>query len=132
MIPPLAQDDVPVPRARVYVGTTPTYTALLIAGPWRHSVYIPGSRLSSMTLSTVDTQTGLVLRSEVDVLHTVPPAVDETGNISIQLTPTDTSLPEVPTPDEVLRSLILDFTYNGGSSVGRHEFVFLVRNLPPE
>jgi hypothetical protein len=92
---------------------------------------IPGSSLTSLTLSIINVGTDAVInnRNQVNVLNANGGEVDEDGNFVLFLTPGDTSLADTPSLISVERALVMDWSYNGGQSVGRHKFRFIVKAL---
>lgn len=119
---------VQIPTGPFASGTTPLYTALLQDNRGNPA---PGSFLDSLTLSIVNTLTGEIINSvdKVDVLNTGRGQLDEAGNLSIQLEVGDTSLDSTPGTLQIQRSLILDYSYAGGSLVGRHQVNFILSAL---
>lgn len=109
-------------------GSTPVYTAKIVDA---EGAGIPDTSLDTVTLSIVDTLSGAVINgvSETDILNTGRGTVDEFGNLTITLLPDDTSMEGVPGAAKVQRSLVIDFTYNGGDSVGRHQVNFTLLAL---
>ena len=118
MPPPITN----VPAGPWAASTTPTYTATIVD---QNQNPVPASALSTLTLSIVDTLTGLTINGvrQVNILNADRGSVDGQGNLTIRLQVGDTSMDETTAPS-VQRSLIIDFSYNGGLSVGRHEATF--------
>lgn len=110
-------------------GSTPVYTALLVD---QLGQPIAGSNLTTLTLSIVDTLTGAVILPSTDILNTDRGTIDALGNLTITLEPTDTAIGDVDGSlgnTEIERALIIDFTYNGGRSAGRHQVNFILLAL---
>ena len=59
---------------------------------------------------------------------TVIATVDALGNLTIQFLAADMSMSEVNT-QSVQRSFVIDWSYNSGSSVGRHQVNFILLAL---
>src|SRR5271166_5699891 len=112
----------------VNAGSTATYTATLVD---YDDVTIPGSALVSLTLTIVDTLTGIVINGVlgVSILNVDRGTVDELGNITVALQPGDTSM-GFPTPSQVSRTLIFNYAYNSGQSQGYHVANFQVNAVP--
>lgn len=109
---------------------TPTYRATLVTGPQNNPTPIPASQIAEMTLSIVNTSTGLIINNcnEVNILNTGRGSLDDNGNLVIILETGDTSLSDTPTLNSVERSLIIDWLTNGGQ-VGRREAPIIVQRL---
>lgn len=118
------------PIAIIPENITPTYKALLVTGPQNNPVPIPATQISTMTLSIVNSSTGLIINNcnEVNILNTGRGSLDDNGNLLIVLETGDTSLSDTPTLNLVRRSLIIDWLTNGGQ-VGRREAPFLIERL---
>jgi hypothetical protein len=111
--------------------TTPVYTGNFVYGGPYGDAPLPGSALDTLTLTICDTLTGAIVNGcdAVDILNTGRGSVDDDGKLTIGLLAGDTDMSEVPGAATVLRSLIIDWTYNGGASVGRREVTFTVTAL---
>lgn len=95
---------------------------------------IPASALGSLTLSIVDTASRGIVNSvsQVNILNSGRGAVDGAGNLTLTLGgPSNAADTRLLNPDHVQerRSLVLDWTYNGGQKSGTHEAQFLVVQL---
>lgn len=88
---------------------------------------VSGQQLVTLTLSLVETDTGLVLNNvdQVNILNQDRGTVDNLGNLTITLSPADTAMTSDLQVN--LYSLIIDFSYNGGT--GRHQVNFKVQQL---
>lgn len=108
--------------------TTPLYTAVLV-DPAGHP--ISGAALDTLTLSIVDTLTGVIINgvSQTNILNTDRGTIDSQGKLSVQLRVGDTSTDELPGVARVLRSLVFDWTYQSGTQVGRHQANFVIDAL---
>ena len=112
----------------VAANTTPSFTFVLVNAA---GTPISGAALQTLTLTIADTLTGTVINgvSAVNILNTNRGTIDNLGNLTITLEVADTALPETPVPPQIQRSLIIDWAYNGGVSVGRHQSNFIIVNL---
>ena len=76
-----------------------------------------------MTLYNVSTGEIINNRSDVDVTS----YVDDSGNLSLELTPDDN--PILHKSREESRILLLEWTWDSGLKAGKHEIHFVVRDL---
>ena len=113
-----------VPGGPWAAGTTPVYTATLVDGSGNP---ISGVTLAALTLTIADTLTGTIINgvSQINILNTGRGTIDAAGLLTISLEPGDTSMSETTGP-QVQRSLIIDWTYNAGAAVGRHQANFML------
>jgi len=121
----------PIQCGTVAEGSTPTYAARLVYGPPGNLKPLPGSAVSSARVTIVDVQTDEVINDcdEVDFFARGG-QIDTLGNLTLPLLPGDTLMDEVPSGMlRIERGVVLDGTYNYGSSVFRHEAVFEVVRL---
>ncbi len=105
-------------------GATLVYTGQLIDSS---NAPIAGSSLTSMTLTLAFTMTGDVINGvdRADILNSGRGTVDESGNVRVVLGPNDTSQENTaPTGTVDQRSMVMDWAYNAGTSVGRHQANF--------
>lgn len=109
-------------------GSTPQFTALIVDG--LGDSILP-QQLGSLTLTICDTLTGVIINGveRTNILNVGRGALDAFGNLTLTLQIADTSMDEVPGEALVQRSLILDWTYNGGISAGRFQINFIVVSL---
>lgn len=109
-------------------GSTPVYSGQLVDSTNNGLSY---SALTTLTLSIVDTLTGLVINgvNKVNILNAGRGQVDAQGNLTITLLAGDTTMTDVPGASRVERSMVIDWTYNGGASVGRHQVNFILLAL---
>jgi hypothetical protein len=107
--------------------TTPTYAAQLVD---ENGNPIGSTGIDTLTLSIVDTITGSVINnaSQVNILNAGRGTIDSQGNLLITLEVGDTDLFN-PDDDVEERSLIIDWTYNGGARAGRHQVDFQIQAL---
>jgi hypothetical protein len=112
-------------------GSTPVYSAQLMAYFNGVLVPLPGSELNSMTLSIVDTLTGQIINnvSQENILNTDRGTIDNLGNLIISLRPSDTLMNET-SAQKIQRSMIIDLTYSSGMMAARHEVDFMITKLP--
>lgn len=118
------------PLGPVYANTTPLYTGAQFQDTGGNP--IPGASLDTLTLTICDTATGAIINNceLVNILNTNRGTVDSSGFLTIQFEEGDTSMSEVPGAVQVQRSLVLDWTYNGGLFAGRALVNFIVVALP--
>jgi len=109
-------------------GSTPQFTALIVDGT---GASILPQQLGSLTLTICDTLTGVIINDvqRTNILNVGRGALDVYGNLTITLQVADTSMDEVPGESSVQRSLILDWTYNGGVSANRCQINFNIVSL---
>jgi|SRR6185437_2023727 len=91
---------------------------------------ISAGQLGSLTLSIVDTFSGAVVNnaSQVNILNADRGTVDAQGNLTVTLETGDTAL-LVAADKREYRSLVFDWTYDGGAKSGRHQADFLIEAL---
>jgi hypothetical protein len=108
-------------------GSTAVYTAQLLDA---YGNPIPGSALTSLTLTIVDTLSGAVVNGvqQQNILNTDRGVIDQQGNLTLSLEAGDMTITN-PSALRIQRSLVLDWTYNGGSSSGRHQANFTLTQL---
>jgi hypothetical protein len=101
---------VTAPNSPYSDGTTPLYRGKII-DPYGHPV--GAAQLSSLTLTIVDTLTGVVINNcdRVDILNTGRGAIDAVGNLLIRLEVADTLMTEVPGATKVQRSMIIEWQF---------------------
>lgn len=116
-----------VPGGSFAAGATLLYTAQLVDPNYNP---IAGSALNTLVLTIADTMTGAIINNcqDVNILNTGRGTIDESGNLTITLSSADTAMSETPAP-QVQRSLIYDWTYNGGQATGRHQANFVLTAL---
>jgi len=109
-----------VPGGPFAAGATLVYTGRLLDG---NGNGIPASALDSLTLTLATTATGAVVNGvdHVNILNTGRGTVDDEGNLTITLGPADTVMDPAPAATVVKRSIVMDWTFNGGADEGRHE-----------
>lgn len=118
---------------KVSVGSTPFYLTQLRSGPHGNSVSFPGSAISSLTMTIVNTQTGLIINNCDNIdFFSRNGTVDENGLLTYPFQSGDTSLIDTPNLTSVLRSLIFNGSYEIGQKVFRHEAKFMVTELSDE
>jgi hypothetical protein len=110
-------------RASFPAGSTPVYTGQIVDGA---GVGIPALDLNTLILSIVDTARATIINgvNQVNILNNNRGTVDALGNLTISLQKGDTSMLTTPTLLSVTRSLVIEWTYNGGASEGRHQVNF--------
>lgn len=116
------------PNGPFAAGSTPVVMAQIVDAD---AVGIPATNLNSLTLSIVDTLTQTIVNGcdQVNILNTGRGTVDAQGNVTIALLAADTSMAEVPGVQQIERSLVLDWTFNAGNSVGRGQVNFTLVSL---
>ncbi len=109
-------------------GSTPVYNAQIVD---QFGAGIPATSFTLLTLSIVDSLTGLIINGvdRVNILNVGRGTIDATGNLTITLQAGDTDMSEVPGAPQVQRSMIIDWTYNPDSFVGRHQVNFTLLAL---
>lgn len=117
-----------IANGNIAEGSTPSYMATIVDG---NGNAIPASSLTTLTLTIANTTTGVVINNcqQVNILNSGRGTVDANGLLTINLLVGDTSLSDSPGVAFVSRSLIIDWTYNGGTSTGRAQRDFIVRAL---
>lgn len=95
---------------------------------------IPGSALTTLTLTIIDTVTETVVNGvlTVNILNTGRGSADNTGKVTVTLEPNDTALqyPISVFRGRVQRSLIFNYTYNAGAAVGGQRENFWIEGYP--
>lgn len=96
-----------------------------------NGVAIPGSALTELMLTLYATDAQLTIlnnREKQDILNANGGTVDESGNLSLELTPDDTAI--VDDTIEVEEHVhLFEFSYDGGSKFGKQEIVLKIDNL---
>lgn len=91
---------------------------------------VPLGTFTSLTLTLFDDSTGttVVGNPGVNILNADRGILDALGNFSLSLGPADTAIIGAPLPAGRLqyRSIVLDWTYNGGQAAGRHQVNFAI------
>lgn len=107
--------------------TTPVYTCQIVDGT---GAGIPAADFLTLTLSIRDTLTGAIINNctQDDILNTGRGAIDDEGNLTIQLEVADTSMSGVPSASRVQRSLIIDWL-TATNLTGRHQANFTLTRL---
>lgn len=110
------------PNGPFAANTTPVFTGQLVDGTFHP---IPASALNTLTLTIVDTLSGEIINGceQVNILNTGRGTLDEMGNLTISFLIGDTAMSET-TSEAVQRSIVIDWTYNGGVNAGRHQVNF--------
>jgi hypothetical protein len=119
-------------------GTTPTYRCLISDDT---GVAIHLAALTALTLTVCASGPRDVIngRKGVNILNANggtfldPPGLDQNGNtynLQVLLQTTDTIMLD-PTLDQEWRSVIIEWTYNSGLSVGKHEVQFPIVPIRP-
>lgn len=100
--------------------STVIYTGRLLDG---NGDGIPAGDLDSLTLTLAVTNTGVIVNGveKVDILNTGRGVIDAEGNLTITLLPEDTDIGAAPVNTQRTLSMVIDWTFNGGAYVGRHE-----------
>jgi|GEM_PF-3720791 len=113
------------PGSPIAANTTPVYVAYLTDSAGNP---ISSGQLTTLTLTICDTGTGAIINScsQVNILNTDRGTVDGDGKLTVTLEIGDTSTDEAPGAQSILRSLVFDWTYNGGTSAGRHQTNFTI------
>jgi hypothetical protein len=108
-------------------GSTGVYIAQLLDA---YGNPIPGTALTSLTLTIVDVLSGAVVNGvqQQNILNTDRGTIDQQGNLTILLEVGDMTITD-PAAPRIQRSLVLDWTYNGGASAGRHQANFTLMQL---
>lgn len=115
----------------VPAGSTAIYTGKIVDESGNG---IPAANLAApLALSIIETGDGVIINAvdRVNILNTNRGTVDSQGNLTINLRAGDTAwLPAYPPSlASIKRSLVIDWIFNGGLSVGRHQFNFIVQSL---
>lgn len=96
-------------------------------------VGVSSAQLTSLTLTIVDTLTGVVVNNvlQVNILNTGRGTVDALGNLTIRLLPGDTSMINEPGATQLQRSLVIDWQFAQGqvTSSGRQQCNFTLYAL---
>lgn len=116
-----------LPNGPFAANTTPVYTCKIVDGT---GAGIPAADFSSLTLTIVDTLTGVVINScsQDNILNTGRGTIDDDGNLTIMLGTLDTSMSEVPSASKVQRSLVIDWV-TLTELAGRHQVNFILSRL---
>jgi hypothetical protein len=109
-------------------GTTIVYKAQVVD---ENKVPIAAASLGSMTLSLIDAASKAIVNSvnKAPILNAGRGTVDAGGNLQLTLTPADTAL-LVASDDQEIRTLVIDWTYSGGSKTGRKWVDILLIGMP--
>lgn len=93
---------------------------------------IGASALTTVTLTICDTISRQVVNqvSAVNILNSGRGAVDSQGNLTLTLQSGDTVKLNPVTAQE-MRSLIIEWTYQAGAMIGKHEVQFPVLAIAP-
>lgn len=99
---------------------TVIYTSRLLDG---NGAGIPAADLDSLTMTLSVSNTGAIVNGveRVNILNTGRGVVDAEGNLTVTLLPADTDIGPAPANTQRTLSMVLDWTFNDGNSVGRHE-----------
>lgn len=92
---------------------------------------IPAASLATLTLTLYVQDASLTILNSVsgtNILNTGRGTVDSSGNLVISLLPADSPISDTTLAEE-LHVALVQWTYNGGASAGKHELAFRVRNL---
>lgn len=91
---------------------------------------VPAANLSTLKLTLYDLISDAIVngRDKVNVLNANGGTVDAQGLFTWQGSPADTAM-GTPEGDNTIRVALLEWSWAGGSRVGRHEVMFEVRNL---
>lgn len=92
---------------------------------------IPAANLATLTLTLYVQDTTLTVINGVsatNILNAGRGTVDSSGNLVISLLPADSPINDTTLAEE-LHVALVEWTYNGGASAGKHELAFRVRNL---
>lgn len=96
-------------------------------------VGIPAGNFTSLTVSLYDTASGQIVNSveTVDILNTGRGTIDSSGNLTITFLPDDMAPVGLVQPGFLqYRQILIEWAYNSGDSIGRHEVDFSIRILP--
>ena len=117
----ITTDEIPANSSQTYQANIVDYRL----------VPVTADMLNTLTLTIVDTLSGTVINNveTVNILNTGRGSIDANGVLTVQLTPGDTDMSEVPGATRVQRSLIFTYTYNFGVSGGRHQVNFYLVQL---
>lgn len=108
--------------------STSRYTAVIVDDA---EVAIPAASLNTLTLTlyVLDADKTIINSvTAVNILNTGRGAVDSNGNLTITLTAADNQIVTATRNTETHVALI-EWTYDGGTKYGRHEFEFRVQNM---
>ena len=92
---------------------------------------IPAANLASLTLTLHLDDIAATLINSVDdanILNAGRGTVDSSGNLVLTLSSADNVIIDTTLTEE-LHIALIEWTYNGGASQGRHQLAFRVRNL---
>lgn len=109
-----------VPGGPFAAGSTVIYTGKIVDAS---GAGIPAADINTLTLTFSVTATGAIVNGilQQDILNTGRGTLDSQGNLTITFGPTDTAMPAAPGATTVMRSMVIDWTFNGGTAKGRHE-----------
>lgn len=120
---------VSIPTQAIPEGSTPTYTANLVDS---FGDPVPAQDLNTLTLTICDTLSGEIINScdQENILNGGRGTITPEGLLTIQLLTGDTSMSELAANVvQIQRSLIIDWTYDGGAKTGRHQANFPITRL---
>lgn len=86
---------------------------------------IPGTSLTTATLTLYDEETGIIINSRTDV--DIKANISALGVLAFELLPADNAIVKPARPEETHVALI-EFTYSSGTKRGQHEISFTVVN----
>jgi hypothetical protein len=118
---------------QVPANSTAIYTAALAETPIGPP--IPPYSLFSLTLTTFDTLTGTIINNvnKTNILNTDRGMVEQVTiggttitQLTVDLNTGDTDMSEVPGSLQVQRSLLFNFSWNGGTNQSWHRCDFIV------
>lgn len=114
----------------VGAGSTLTYNGQIV-DPF--GIGIPASAFSSLTLTIVDTFSGVVINGcdQADILNNGRGTIDEVGNLTVMLETGDTSMSEVPGVAQIQRSLVINWEFETltAQGVGNHQANIIIQAL---
>jgi len=92
-------------------------------------VGIPAANLASLTMTLYVLDAALtVIVATTSILNVGRGLVDVNGNLTLTLAIADNVIVDTTALEEIHVALI-EWTYNGGASAGRHNLAFRIRNL---
>lgn len=111
----------------VPAGSTPVYQAVLVD---ENGVAMGPGALATLLLSIVDTLSGAIINNcnQQNILNTGRGTLDSAGNLTVALLAGDTALYNTADEQEQ-RSLVFQWTYNGGAKTGMHQVDFEIQAL---
>ncbi len=91
---------------------------------------IPATALTTLTLTVYALGTGAIVNgiTHLNILNVGRGTVDQLGNLTVLLAPTDNTILAVPPVPEA-HVMLLEWTYGGGAKEGIHEVQFTVSNI---